>query len=98
MAYESWIGEHGERGELAVVLEEYTPTLPGLYLYYPERRGVAATSLLHRAHATDEAEFGSAGVPINDRDRIPLPKGSVDLMVLHDVVERHRVTKIDPPA
>lgn len=32
---------------------------------------------------------------IEDRDRIPLLKGYVDLMVLRDVVERHRVSNIE---
>jgi len=32
---------------------------------------------------------------VEDRDRIPLLKGYVDLMVLRDVVERHRVTNIE---
>lgn len=38
MAWESWVREHVEQGELVTVLEEYCPPFPGLYLYYPRRR------------------------------------------------------------
>ena len=30
-----------DRGELERILEDYLPTFPGFYLYYPSRRNVA---------------------------------------------------------
>ena len=33
MAWESWVRGHIDEGELIVVLEEYCPPFPGLFLY-----------------------------------------------------------------
>jgi DNA-binding transcriptional LysR family regulator len=38
MAWESRVGEHIEAGELVGVLQEYSTSFPGFYLYYPDRR------------------------------------------------------------
>ena len=31
MAWESWVRDHGEQGELVTVLEDYCPPFPGLF-------------------------------------------------------------------
>ena len=38
ITWESWVLAHVENGELASVLDEYTPPFPGFFLYFPRRR------------------------------------------------------------
>lgn len=46
IAWESWVRDHVERGELETVLQEYCPPFPGLFLYDSRHRPSSAPRAL----------------------------------------------------
>jgi len=64
LAMESDVREDIEAGRLVRVLEDWTPTLAPLSLYYPNRRNPTAAFKAFVEFARRQRTDGSAGLPI----------------------------------